>query len=84
MISMAIVAKISSVSATEALVWVLVLIVLYNLALVTFRVYLSPLSKFPGPKLAAATLWYEFYYDVVRQGKFAWEIKRMHEIYGKG
>lgn len=84
MISMAIVAKISSVSATEALVWVLVLIVLYNLALVTFRVYLSPLSKFPGPKLAAATLWYEFYYDVVRRGKFAWEIKRMHKIYGKG
>jgi hypothetical protein len=47
-----------------------------------WRLYLSPLSKLPGPKLAALTLWYEFYYDVVKQGMFLWEIERLHKIYG--
>jgi len=49
-----------------------------------WRLYLSPLSKFPGPKLASWTLWYEFYFDVVRDGggQYVWEIERMHEKYG--
>ncbi|KAK5124234.1 hypothetical protein LTR85_001937 [Meristemomyces frigidus] len=41
-----------------------------------------PLSKFPGPKLAALTLWYEFYYDVVKRGRYTWRIGEMHEKYG--
>jgi cytochrome P450 len=47
-----------------------------------YSVYLGPLSKFPGPKLAAATLWYEFYYDVVLRGRYTFKIKEMHEKYG--
>ena len=47
-----------------------------------YRIYFHPLSKIPGPKLAAATHLVEFYYDVVRGGKFIWEIERMHEKYG--
>lgn len=27
--------------------------------------YLGALAEFPGPKLVAETLWYEFYYDVI-------------------
>jgi hypothetical protein len=46
------------------------------------RLIWSPLSKFPGPKLAALTLWYEFYFDVVRGGMYIWEIERLHKIYG--
>jgi hypothetical protein len=33
-------------------------IVLYLITGAVYRVYLSPLAKFPGPKLAALTLWY--------------------------
>jgi hypothetical protein len=47
-----------------------------------WRLFLSPLSKFPGPKLAALTLWYEFYFDVVKEGVYIWEIERLHKIYG--
>jgi hypothetical protein len=47
-----------------------------------YSVYFGPLSKFPGPKLAAATLWYEFYYDVIRQGNYTFKIKELHSKYG--
>jgi hypothetical protein len=49
---------------------------------VIYRLYLSPIAKFPGPKLAALTLWYEFYYNIVLNGQYVFEIKKMHEKYG--
>lgn len=55
----------------------------YCLSLLVYRMYLSPLAKFPGPKLAGATLWYEFYYDVVQRGRYTWKIGEMHEKYGE-
>ncbi|KAG6039634.1 hypothetical protein E4U41_002383 [Claviceps citrina] len=56
--------------------------VLYYVALIVYRLCFHPLARIPGPKLAAATSWYEFYYDVVGRGVFCWEIKRMHDLYG--
>jgi hypothetical protein len=44
---------------------------------------LHPLSRIPGPKLAAATYLPEFYYDVVKYGCYTKEIAKMHEKYGE-
>ena len=47
-----------------------------------YRVYLSPLSKISGPKLAALTPWYEFYYDVMKGGQFTFHLQDLHRKYG--
>lgn len=47
-----------------------------------YRLYFHPLAKFPGPKLAALTLWYETYYDVWQRGKYVYKIEEMHKKYG--
>ena len=57
-------------------------ILLYCAALAVYRVTLHPLAKFPGPRLAATTEWYEFYHDIVQQGKFIWHIQKLHDQYG--
>lgn len=54
----------------------------YYTALIAYRIFLHPLAKFPGPKPTAASLWYEFYYDVVLRGQFIWKIQEWHEMYG--
>ena len=54
----------------------------YCISLAVYRLYFSPIAKFPGPKLAALTLWYEFYYDVVQRGRYTWKIAELHERYG--
>ena len=55
---------------------------IYPLGLAIYRLMFSKLAGFPGPRLAAATGWYEFYYDVACQGKYIFEIKKMHARYG--
>ncbi|KAL4914352.1 putative cytochrome P450 [Aspergillus aurantiobrunneus] len=55
---------------------------LYGVALVVYRLTLHPLARFPGPKIAAATRWYEFYHDVIRGGMYIHEVKKMHQKYG--
>jgi hypothetical protein len=56
---------------------------LYLCGLAFYRLYLSPIAKFPGPKLAALTLWYEFYHDVVRGGQYVFKINELHDQYGQ-
>lgn len=57
-------------------------ILLYLISGAIYRLYLCPVSSFPGPRLAALTFWYEFYYDVIRRGRYTWEIEKMHKKYG--
>ena len=55
---------------------------LYGAGLTFYRLVLSPLAKFPGPKLAALTRKYESYYEAVQNYEYLWKIKKLHEKYG--
>ncbi|KAL8983026.1 MAG: hypothetical protein Q9205_002616 [Flavoplaca limonia] len=58
-------------------------IIMYLLALAIYRLYLSPLAKFPGPKLAALTQWVESYHELKSPGgQFIWVYQKWHEQYG--
>jgi hypothetical protein len=54
----------------------------YLFTLAIYRLYVHPLAKFPGPKLAALTKWTEMYYEVVKKGQFSFKIDEWHEKYG--
>lgn len=55
---------------------------LYTVGMGVYYLYFSQLAGFPGPKIAAATSWYEFYYDYWCNGKYIFEIEKMHQKYG--
>ncbi|EED11797.1 benzoate 4-monooxygenase cytochrome P450, putative [Talaromyces stipitatus ATCC 10500] len=54
----------------------------YIIGIILYRLYLSPLAGFPGPKIAAVTTLYEFYYDAVKGMKLYEHIQALHGIYG--
>ncbi|KIW19962.1 hypothetical protein PV08_00537 [Exophiala spinifera] len=60
-------------------------VVAYTLILIVYRLVFHPLRKFPGPVFAAATYWYEFYYDLIAgpfPGQGVYNIERLHRRYG--
>ncbi|CAH0032931.1 unnamed protein product [Clonostachys rhizophaga] len=61
---------------------VVAILVFRRVYIIIDRLYFSPLAKFPGPKLAAATSLYESYYDVIKGGIYYKQIQKLHKIYG--
>lgn len=57
-------------------------VAIYFLGSILHHLCLSPIAGFPGPKIAAATGWYEFYYEYFVNGTYYLEIEKMHQIYG--
>ncbi|KAK3337578.1 cytochrome P450 [Cercophora scortea] len=70
------------VSPGIALLFLFLACLVYNAGLIIYRLYFSPQAKFPGSKLAAASGWYEFYYDYWLDGQYIFEIERIHKKYG--
>ena len=69
-------------SDSSPLLWAICICFFVVGAWTIYSVYLGPLASFPGPKLAAATRWYECYYDVILGGQYTFKIKELHQKYG--
>ncbi|KAM0326238.1 hypothetical protein ACHAQA_006835 [Verticillium albo-atrum] len=70
------------ITANYLLLGSVVPFLVYFILLVIYRLTLHPLAGFPGPKLAAATYWYETHYDVGKKGRYLWKIIELHRQYG--
>ncbi|KAF2395907.1 cytochrome P450 [Trichodelitschia bisporula] len=57
-------------------------LIIATLARAVYRLTLHPLAKFPGPKLAAVSYKYEFFYDGIRPGTYNSHIALLHATYG--
>ena len=66
----------------DQLYWAAPLFAVYVVIISIYRLYFSPLAKFPGPKLAALTTWYNAYYDLGKGGQYVWAVEEMHRKYG--
>lgn len=57
-------------TSTKKVLWACaVVFVVYQVGLTVYRLFFIPIAKYPGPKLAAASFWYEFYFDVIKFGR---------------
>lgn len=70
-----------SISPSHILVG-LIGIASYQFLKIVYRLYFHPLSRIPGPKLTAITSLYEFYYDIICDGRFTFQVEKMHKQYG--
>jgi hypothetical protein len=63
---------------------IIICVAVSSAALAIYRLCFSPLALagVPGPKIAAITAWYEFYWDCVQQGRYLFKIEQMHQKYG--
>lgn len=71
-----------SITASTVALGAIAAAALYLTAKVIYRLYLHPLSRFPGPRLAAATYLYGAYYDVVQEAQFVFKLDALHDTYG--
>lgn len=65
--------------------WPLVLAgiwLLHTTTLAVYRITWHPLAKFPGPVLARASYMYEFWFDVILEGRYTRRIQELHQKYG--
>ena len=62
---------------------VFIITIIYVSYTAFYRLYLSPVSNFPGPRLAALTWCYQIYYDIYpHYGQYYAHISYLHSIYG--
>jgi hypothetical protein len=59
------------------------LLTTYFPGLILYRLFLHPLSRFPGPTLAAVTDAYAGWYEVVQKGRILDQLEILHKKYGE-
>lgn len=75
--------RLSSIMSLTSIGWLVALWIAYRISIALYNISpLHPLSRFPGPKIAAASYLYEAYHDWWLLGRYGKVIARMHDQYG--
>ena len=69
-------------SIPQILLAIALVFVTHRATIISYRLYFHPLSRFPGPKLAACTTLYRAYYQMVCDGEHVAQATKLHESYG--
>ena len=72
-----------AVLASVSVPAILLVCLLYLISRSIWFLYFSPLSHFPGPRLAAISYVYEFYFDAWQPGNYVWQIGKLHKRFGE-
>lgn len=75
--------SVESLTVLKAILLLVSSLFSFQFLLIIYRLVFHPLARFPGPKLAASSYWYEYYYDVSKKGRFIWQIMELHKKYGQ-
>ena len=59
-----------------------VIAIAYRVWRLFYDLYLHPLARIPGPKLAAVTYLYQTYYSLIGGSRFYIQIGKLHDKYG--
>ncbi|KAI0387436.1 cytochrome P450 [Hypomontagnella monticulosa] len=76
------ISRAAATTHSEYILLGVVVIVSYTIYSAIWRLYLSPIAHFPGPRIAALTHLYEIYYNNWLGGKYIWKINDLHKQYG--
>ena len=57
-------------------------VALYVIAKLLYNLHFHPLAKFPGPRLAAATSWWQTYLEVFQGESLSLTLLDLHAQYG--
>ncbi|GJE93186.1 cytochrome P450 [Phanerochaete sordida] len=68
--------------ALEALQLLILSWLLYNVTTVIYNIYFHPLARFPGPRLAAASEWWQAYVEVIKEESLSKKLLDLHAKYG--
>ncbi|OJJ42248.1 hypothetical protein ASPZODRAFT_77343 [Penicilliopsis zonata CBS 506.65] len=60
----------------------ILIVPLFLIQRVIYRLWFHPLARFPGPKLAASTSLYAAYFNLVRGGQYTMKLPELHRKYG--
>lgn len=72
-----------AMAVLQIFVTIVLLVALLTIRSAIRRLFFHPLAHIPGPRLAALTWWYEFYFDAIQPGRYVFKIQELHKRYGK-
>ena len=70
-------------SILQGLFTLLLASIVYHLLTGVYNLYLHPLSKYPGPKIAAFTEWWKTYVEVYRHESLVERLFELHSLHGE-